>query len=134
MKETKQSLNLKQEKAIMALLTEPTIKLAADKAGVGETTLYRWIQEEEFDQAFKNARKQAFSQTISRLQQTTTKAVATLESIMDDEGASASSRVTASKTVLEMAFKGFELEDLAEQVKEMQQYIQEVKAESGSVA
>jgi DNA-binding MurR/RpiR family transcriptional regulator len=122
------NLNAKQEKAIMALLTEPTIRQAAERAGVGETTLYRWLQEEVFSHAFREARKMALSQTISRLQQTTTKAVDTLEAIMNDDTASASSRVTASKTVLEMAFKAFEVEDLATKVEELQKYIEEAEA------
>ncbi|MEH7440477.1 hypothetical protein V7182_23805 [Neobacillus drentensis] len=129
-----QTINPKQEKAIAALLTEPTIQLAAEKAGVGETTLYRWMKEETFDKAFKEARKSALSQTISRLQQTTTDAVNTLKSVMENEEAPASSRVTAAKTVLEMAFKAYELEDLASKVEEMEQYLQEVKAEGGSIA
>lgn len=132
MKENLQDITIKQEKAIAALLTEPTIQLAADKAGVGETTLYRWMKEESFDKAFKEARKSALSQTISRLQQTTTDAVNTLKSVMENEESPASSRVTAAKTVLEMAFKAYELEDLAAKVEEMEQYIQEVKAGAGN--
>lgn len=120
-------VNLKQQKAIMALLTEPTITQAAERSGVGETTLYRWMKEEEFDQAFRDARKKAFSQTISRLQQTTTNAVQTLEAVMGDEKAPASSRVTAAKTVIEMAFKAYELEDMAAKVEEIQRYIEGVK-------
>lgn len=125
-----ENINVKQEKAIMALLTEPTIKQAADRAGVGETTLYRWMQEEAFDKAFKEARKMALNQTVSRLQQTTTDAVETLQSIMRDERASANSRVSAAKTVLEMAFKAFELQDLAAKVEEMEKYIEEMKESS----
>jgi hypothetical protein len=67
------------EKAIVALLTEPTIGQAADKAGVGETTLYRWMKEEAFDEAFKDARKKALDQTISQLQNTSNNAVKTLK-------------------------------------------------------
>jgi HAMP domain-containing protein len=130
MKENTQDLTIKQEKAIAALLTEDTVQLAAEKAGVGETTIYRWMKEEAFDKAFKAARKNALSQTISRLQQTTSNAVNTLRSVMENEEAPASSRVTAAKTVLEMAFKAYELEDLAAKVEEMEQYLQEVKAES----
>jgi hypothetical protein len=131
-KENIHDITVKQEKAIAALLTEPTIQLAADKAGVGETSLYRWMKEEAFDKAFKEARKSALSQTISRLQQTTTDAVNTLKSVMENEEAPASSRVTAAKTVLEMAFKAYELEDLAAEVEEMQKYIQEIKAGGGN--
>lgn len=129
MEEKTAKLSPKQEKAIMSLLIEPTIRKAAESAGVGETTLYRWLQEKEFDKAFKEARKQALTQTISRIQQSSTNAVETLNEIMGDREAPPSSRVTAARTVLEMAFKAFELEDLAEKFEEMEQYIQEAKAE-----
>lgn len=119
---------LKREKAIMALLSEPTIRQAAVKAGVSEVTIYRWLQDKEFNEAFKNARKMTLSQTIARLQQSTTEAVETLRTVMGDEEAPASSRVSAAKTVLDTAFKAHEMEDLVAQVEEMQRYIKELKA------
>lgn len=128
MKEKEQNINSKQEKAIAALLTEPTIKLAAKKTGIGETTLYRWMQEETFDKAYKEARKKALDQTIFRLQQTTTDAVQTLKDVMVDKESPASSRVTAAKTVLEMSFKAYELQDLASKIEDMERYIEEQSA------
>ncbi|MEK5176939.1 phBC6A51 family helix-turn-helix protein [Heyndrickxia sp. FSL W8-0496] len=125
MKENLQKITPKQEKAILSLLTEPTIRQAAEKSGVGETTLYRWMQEEEFDKAFKDARAKALNQTISQLQSTSNNAVRTLKNVMEDEKAPASSRVTAAKTVLEMAFKAYELQDLASKIEEMEKYIEE---------
>jgi hypothetical protein len=124
MKENTQDSTVKQEKAIMALLTEPTIKLAAKKAGVGETTLYRWMLEETFDKAYKEARKTAMDQTIFRLQQTTTDAVQTLKDVMEDKEAPASSRVTAAKTVLEMAFKAYEIENVVTKIEEMEKTLE----------
>ena len=46
------SLEPRQERAIIALLNEPTIAKAADAAGVGERTLHRWL---EHDQNFSMA-------------------------------------------------------------------------------
>jgi transposase len=131
MKENQSNLSAKQEKAIMALLTEPTIRQAAEVSGVGETSIYRWLQEKEFSQAFRDARKKAFSQTVSRLQQATTDAVQTLQDIMTSADAPASSRVTAAKTVIEMAYKAYEMEDLASELEEIKNYIEETKAVLG---
>lgn len=124
MKENQLKLNAKQEKAIMALLTEPTIGQAAEKAGIGETTLYRWMKEEEFDQAYKEARNHAFSQTISRIQQSTSNAVNTLNEIMENKESPASSRVTAAKTVLEMAIKAHEIENVVSRLDEMEKALE----------
>ena len=117
------SLTPKQEKAIMALLTEPTIKKVAELVGVGESTLYRWFQEDEFNQAFRDARKRTFPQSISHLQQATTTAVYTLKEIMENSEASSSSRVTAAKTVIEMAYRAYEMEDLSAEIEEIKEYI-----------
>jgi hypothetical protein len=125
METSKYNLNHKQEKAIMALLIEPNLKQAAETIGIGETTLWRWMQDAEFEKAFRDARRRALSQTISRLQQSTTQAVDTLTAIMVNDENPASSRVTAAKTVLEMAFKAYEVEDLAVKVEEMEEYIEE---------
>jgi len=53
-----QKLTSKQEALIAALLTEPTYAAAAAKAGVGETTLYRWLQLPPFRTAYRQARRE----------------------------------------------------------------------------
>jgi predicted DNA-binding transcriptional regulator AlpA len=125
LKDNNTNLTPKHEKAIMALLTEPTIRQAADTTGIGETTLFRWMQDKDFIEAFKEARRMAFSQAISRLQQVSTQAVNTLLEVMSNEEAPATSRVSAAKTVLEMSIKAFETEDLSDRVEEMERYIEE---------
>lgn len=52
----------KQEKAIIALLQEPTIPKAAQAAGVGVRSVHRWLTEPEFSRAYRRARRDAFSQ------------------------------------------------------------------------
>ena len=54
-------IHAKQQRAIAALISEPTIKGAAEVAGVGERTLHRWLLE---DENFKDALAQAESALI----------------------------------------------------------------------
>jgi hypothetical protein len=63
-----QKYTRKQEALIAALLTEPTCTAAAEKAGVGERTLYRWMQLPEFRAAYDRARQEPLKSTISHLQ------------------------------------------------------------------
>ncbi len=114
----------KRELLICALLTEPTIEKAAVKVGIGTTTAFRWLQEPDFQAEYQQARKQAVSQAIAQLQQATTQAVATLQAIMLDEQAPASSRVTAAKTTLEMSMKAIELDDLATRIERLEQALE----------
>jgi hypothetical protein len=77
----------KMEDAIAALLTQRNIDDAARIAGISTRTLMRWLKLPEFDEAYRKARRAAFSQSISRLQQASGAAVSTLLKIMVDPNA-----------------------------------------------
>jgi hypothetical protein len=68
----------KREQAIAALLTEPTLAAAANRSGVGETTLWRWLQDPGFQNAYASARRSVVDAAIANLQQAATEAVACL--------------------------------------------------------
>ena len=106
----------KQEEAIAALLTQRNIEEAARVTGIGSTTLVRWLQIPEFQTAYREARRAAFSQSIARLQQASSAAVSVLVKIMVDPDAPTSSRVRAADVVLERASKAIELEDLDQRI------------------
>lgn len=111
-----EKLSRKKELAISALITEPSISKAAKTAGIGEATLWRWLQIPEFQRAYRQARRQAVSQAVARLQQASSEAVEALSSVMNDTEAPASSKVSAAKAVLELSFKAVELEDLESRI------------------
>jgi transposase len=52
-------LNLKQQRAIQALLSEPSIRQAAERAAVGEKSIRRWLQRPDFKEAYQRARQEA---------------------------------------------------------------------------
>ena len=110
----------KQEEAIAALLTQRNIEEAARVTGIGSTTLVRWLQMPEFQAAYREARRAAFSQSIARLQQASSAAVSVLVKIMVDPDAPTSSRVRAADVVLERASKAIELEDLDQRIAELE--------------
>jgi uncharacterized protein YggE len=118
-------LSRKQGEAIAALLTMPTITEAAKRAGVGERTVYRWLQDDPaFQQAYREARRAAVQQAIAHIQRVTSTAVKTLEAVMRDLDAPSSSRVSAARVVLEMALKGVELEDLEARIDALERTVQ----------
>ena len=110
----------KQEEAIAALLTQRNIEEAARVTGIGSTTLVRWLQIPEFQAAYREARRAAFSQSIARLQQASSAAVSVLVKIMVDPDAPTSSRVRAADVVLERASKAIELEDLDHRIAQLE--------------
>jgi hypothetical protein len=109
-------LGRKQEEAIAALLTQRNVEDAARTAGIGVRTLLRWLKLPEFENAYRQARRDAFGQAIARLQQGTSAAVTTLLKVMIDPGAPASVRVRAADSVLNHAAKAIEIEDVEARV------------------
>lgn len=110
-----------QERAIIALLNEPTIKLAAEAAGVGEKSIYRWMNEAAFAKAFRRARREAFAHAIALTNRYAPHAVNTLVKVMSDPGAGHSARVSAAVAMLKFGREGIELDDLAARVETLEQ-------------
>ena len=118
-------LTPQQQKACLALLTEPTIAAAASKAGVGERSLYRWLDRDDFAAAYREARRKALGQAIARLQQLSSGAVAVLASIAGNAALPTGARVAAASKILDTAIKAVELEDLEARIAALeQQYAQ----------
>ena len=120
-----EKLNHQQQQSIFALLSEPSIAAAAKKAGVGERTLHRWMRQELFGQAYRDARREAFAQAIGLTQRSAAAAVATLLRIMHDPKARDSSRVSAATNVLKFARESIELDDLAERIVKLEHAVSE---------
>ena len=111
------TLTPKQQKAIAALLAEPTVERAAARVGIGHRTLHRWQHEDPiFADAYRDARRAAVTQAIARLQQVSSAAVCTLASVMADDTERGATRVTAARVVLELALRAVELEDLEQRI------------------
>ena len=110
----------KKEETIAALLSQRNIEEAARFVNIGTKTLLRWLQLPEFERAYREARRAAFSQSIARLQQASSAAAATLLKIMVDPTAPAASRIRAADSVLGHAAKAIEIEDIEARVSELE--------------
>jgi hypothetical protein len=66
------------EDAVAALLTQPNEQAAAGSVNISVPTLMRWQKEPDFRKALQQARRAALGQAITRLQQMSGAAVATL--------------------------------------------------------
>jgi len=115
--------NPKQEKAITALLNCKTIAEAAQAAGVGERTLYNWLQEEAFQGEYRRARWQAAGQAIARLQSIASEAAGALQDVYSNKENPASARVSAARVVLELSIKAVELENLEERINQLEEAV-----------
>ena len=102
----------KKEAAIHALCTQRNIEEAARAAGIGKQTLIRWLKLPDFRDAYREARREAVSQSDARLQQASGAVVSTLVKIMVDPNAPPAARVRAAHRILDGAHRAIEFDDL----------------------
>ena len=107
-----QKFGRKKQLAISALLENPTVKDAAVKIGLADSTLWRWMKEPSFRAAYSEAKTRVVENSISRLQKTSGEAAGVLGSIMRDESSPPNTRVAAAKIVLELSLRGVETADI----------------------
>jgi hypothetical protein len=110
----------KMEQAIAALLSQRNHEEAARVAGIGVATLLRWQKLPEFQTAYRQARREAFGQSIARLQQGTSAAATTLLKTMIDANTPASVKVRAAEAIFNHAAKAIEIEDIEARVSELE--------------
>ena len=108
----------KQDRAIIALLAEPTLEAAAAHAEVGSATLWRWMQQPEFKSRLRAARRAVVEGAIGRLQAAATAAVETLQRNLTC--GTPSVEVRAAATMLDQAIKAVEMFDLAQRVEHLE--------------
>ena len=109
----------REDAALAALLSERTIAEAATKAGIGESTLLRWLADPSFKSRYRAARGAVVESAIGRLQQGVTDAVDTLTRNLTC-GIPAS-EIAAAKAMIDYSIKAVELVDLAERVEALEQ-------------
>ena len=117
----------KMEAAVAALLTQRNQEEAARSVGIGTATLLRWQKLPEFQDAYRQARRQAFSQSVARLQQASSAAVSTLLKVMVDASTPASTKVRAADSVLAHSARALELEDIEARVAELERSLEASK-------
>jgi hypothetical protein len=114
----------KEERMILALLEHSSVEKAAASLRISEATLWRRLKDPMFQDALRRARREAFSRAVARLQQASSAAVTTLLRIMCDGKTPASSRVRAALSVLELAFRSTEVEDMQTRIERLEQLAQ----------
>ena len=105
----------------MRCSTQRNVEEAARSIGIAPKTLMRWMKEQEFADSYRAARREAYSQSIARLQQAASAAAPTLLKLMVDTNSPPSCRLRAADSVLSHAFKAIEIEDIEARVAALEQ-------------
>ena len=110
-------LSRRHEAVIVALLANPTMKAAA-AAGVNESTVWRLMQREDFQKAYRAAQEKALDGALGTLQGATSEAVAALQRNLSCGVPAA--EVGAAKTLLDFTLKVREQFGLADRLKQLE--------------
>lgn len=111
---------LNREKIALNLLTCPTIKEAAEKSGISITTMYRLKKQESFQQLLKEIKNDIFHEAMNKAQGYCLESLETLRNIMNNEGATDSSRVSAARAILELGLTMYEDENIIQRLNELE--------------
>lgn len=112
------ALTAKQQRGLAHLLAEPSIATAARAARINERTMRRWLEEPEFERAYRAGRRRLIDTVLARLQATGDEAVQALARNLHSEKDSV--QVSAAKAIIEQLVKVGELLDLADRVAELE--------------
>ena len=107
-----------QERAIRTMLTARSIAAAARAAEVGESSLRRWLrQDENFQTKLRGLREEALSQSALKLQNGVPEAVETLYRLIARDQGVEPGRASLVRTALEFAYRSSVYNDVMERLK-----------------
>ena len=109
--------------AVLALLSDRSITAAAERCGVNERTLRKWLAEPEFKAEHAAARRAIFEASINRIQALNAKAVDTLDALLDVADAP-SVRLGAAKTIVEIGIHQHDADTIMRKLDEIEQWQQ----------
>jgi hypothetical protein len=121
MKGFSQKLTRKQELAIVALMTQPTIEAAAAASGIANVTMWRWMRLPEFQQQYQIARRRIIENALGSLQQATSLAVETL--VRNLSCGQPGTEVRAAQEILNQSVKALELFELESRLESLEKIL-----------
>lgn len=102
----------KQTQALAALLTQPTKERAAQAAGIGVTTLKRYLADPLFQAEYQKAVSSLIEDAATQAKQSLSPALSTLREIVEDTEQPASARISAARSLLEYGLRLTEINDI----------------------
>lgn len=103
---------INDEEIILALLTSPTLEMAARQCRLSVRQLFERRQDPAFVAKLKQAQAEALESTTRFLQSATGTAARVLAEIAESPGRPAQVRISAARTILEQATKFTDIVDV----------------------
>ena len=122
----KNSLTTKQIKFIDAMLTEPTIEKACQKAGVSRATGHKYLKVAAVKKTLRIKQDEMMDKTTQMLYLASSNDVTVLSDIMLNTKVNPFIRTQAAKAILEQSYKTHEIFGVVRQIEELRLEIEEV--------
>jgi hypothetical protein len=122
-----QKYSFLKEKGLVALLLSTSIPEAAGKTGVHPITLQRWLEIDEFQEMYNQAKQKVLCFGILKLQSAISTAVTTLVEIMETSKNN-KDRINSARCILEMAFKAVDT-DMQMRINNMENIVDKLTTE-----
>lgn len=114
----------KQQKALLALLTNPTKEKAAAAAGITSKTLRGYLADPEFQAEYRKAFAGMVEDAARQAQQAIAPALSTLREVVEDSGEGSQFRISAARSILEYSLKLTEQNDILAKLKELEKAVE----------
>ena len=124
MDKAKASKESQRQQLVLALLEQPTLEKAAAVVGISAVTAWRITKTPEFEREFRQARHDSYSKAVARLQRASGAAASVLLKTMVDPQTPPASRVKAAVSVLDIAIRAIERDDLEQRLSALEQAIE----------
>jgi hypothetical protein len=126
------SLSPNQAKALSALLQTTSIGAAAEESGLSVATVKRYLADATFDAVYREQRRLILQETVAGISRLGTEAIQAFEDALNV--GDLNERLRAATRVVDMIYKGTELERRIREQEELEQRITdlEIAAEMAS--
>ncbi len=114
-------LTLRQQSALSIIAASPSVAQAARASGVGQSTIYRWMEDDDFRGELSRIRQQSAELARRELQGLMLRSVSVLADAMEDPDKAV--RLRAARYAMSFAVRISEIEDLRKQVQELEEVI-----------
>ncbi len=109
-----------KQRALQALLTQPTKKAAAEAAGITPRTLQTYLADAEFQAEYKKAFGRLVNDATRQAQQALSPAISALRDIVEDDNENSSARIAAARSLLEYGLRLTEISDILAELSSVQ--------------
>ena len=112
-----------REQLILALLQQPSFPKAAASIGMSATTAWRTSKTSAFEEEYRAARREAYFQTIARLQHASSAAASAILKVLVDPKATDTNRLRAAVSILDQSAKAMQNEELAARIARLEKVL-----------